>query len=265
MTIYLKFSNVSIEGNPDAAQTIVFAHGFGSDQTAWKTVKEAFAKDYRLVLYDNVGAGNANPDAYSSIKYNLLSTYADDMLAIFDDLQLKNAIVVAHSVSSMISLIAFSRKPEYLAKAVFIGASPRYLNDQNYTGGFTQPALEGMYQAMTNNYYAWASGFSGMAMGNPDSPELGKEFARTLCAIRPDIALSVAKVIFESDVRSELGGFDKEVLLVQAHEDIAVPEVVAEYLHANIKKSELKYVNATGHFPHISAPQEVIAAIKSFI
>ncbi|RZK75934.1 MAG: alpha/beta hydrolase, partial [Pedobacter sp.] len=84
-----KKNNVSIEGNPDAAQTIVFAHGFGSDQTAWKTVKDAFAKDYRLVLYDNVGAGNADPDAYSSIKYNLLSTYADDMLAIFDDLQLK--------------------------------------------------------------------------------------------------------------------------------------------------------------------------------
>ena len=262
-----KKNNVSIEGNPDALQTIVFAHGFGSDQTAWKTVKEAFAKDYRLVLYDNVGGGNADLSAYSAIKYNTLESYADDMLAIFLDLQLKNVIIVAHSVSSMISLLAFSKRPEYISKAVFIGASPRYINDEsvNYTGGFTQSALDGMYEAMTNNYYAWASGFSGVAMGNPDSPELGKEFARTLSAIRPDIALSVAKVIFESDVRSELGNFENKVLLLHAYDDIAVPEEVAYYLNQNIKDSEVKFLDATGHFPHISAPQEVIEAIKSFI
>ena len=260
-------NNISIEGNPDATQTIVFAHGFGTDQTAWNDVKQAFKNDYRLVLYDNVGAGNADPAAYSPIKYNTLNTYADDLLAIVDDLHLQDAIVVAHSVSSMITLLASVKKPEYFKKLVFIGASPRYLNDENpvYTGGFIQSALDGMYSTMTTNYYAWVSGFSAAAMNNPEKPELGESFARTLGAIRPDIALAVAKVIFESDVRSELQKLDKPTLLVQAHDDIAVPEAVAQYLHQNISNSTLTHVNATGHFPHISAPQEVIGAIKSFI
>ena len=258
-------NNVTVEGNVDAATTLIFAHGFGTDKTAWNKVKRVFADDYRMVLYDNAGGGNADPAAYSPIKYNSLTTYADDLIAIARELELKDAIVIAHSVSSMIALIAAVKKPEYFSKMVFIGASPRYLDDENYTGGFNQPALDSMYENMTNNYYAWVSGFSAAAMGNPDQPELGESFAKTLSAIRPDIALGVAKVIFESDIRSELGKLNKQTLLIQSQEDIAVPAAVAFYLNEQIEGSLLKHVNAKGHFPHISAPEEIISAIKAFI
>ncbi|MDP9081716.1 MAG: alpha/beta hydrolase [Bacteroidota bacterium] len=262
-----KKNNITIEGNKDAPQTIVFAHGFGTDQTAWTNVKQAFKDDYRLVLYDNVGGGKADPAAYSPIKYNNLNTYADDLVAIATELDLRDAIVVAHSVSSMITLLASIKAPQYFSKLVFIGASPRYLNDEalNYVGGFTKPVLDGMYTAMTTNYYAWVSGFSSAAMGEQENPIYREQFAETLSVIRPDIALSVAKVIFESDVRKELNKLNKETLLIQAHDDIAVPAEVAEYLNKNISNSSLTYVDANGHFPHISAPNEVITAIKAFI
>ncbi|MBW4891280.1 alpha/beta hydrolase [Mucilaginibacter sp. HMF5004] len=260
-------NNITIGGNLNAATTLVFAHGFGTDQTAWDTVKQAFKDDYKLVLYDNVGAGNADPKAYSPIKYNTLNTYADDMLAIAADLELNNAVVIAHSVSSMVSLLASNKAPQYFSKTLFIGASPRYLNDetQSYIGGFTQPVLDGMYETMTTNYYAWVSGFSAAAMANPDKPELGESFARSLGAIRPDIALSVAKVIFESDVRKELAKHQKPTMLLQTKHDIAVPSDVAHYLNTNITNSDLKFIDAEGHFPHISAPGQVIEAIKAFI
>ena len=262
-----KKNNISIEGNLNARETLIFAHGFGTDQTAWEEVKKGFTKDYRLILYDNIGGGNADPNGYSPIKYHALHSYADDLLAIITDLELVNVKVVAHSVSSMITLLAAIKEPQHFSKLVFIGASPRYLNDEaaNYVGGFTQSALNNMYDTMTTNYYAWVSGFSAAAMGNPDHPELGEAFARTLGAIRPDIALSVAKVIFESDVRKELHKLNTPTLLIQAHDDIAVPGEVADYLNREIKNSKLAYVNATGHFPHMSAPQEIISLIKSYI
>jgi len=262
-----KKHNISFEGNPDAEKTIIFAHGFGTDQTSWTTVKQAFKNDYRLVLYDNVGGGNADPAAYSPIKYKKLTAYADDMLAIASALELKDAIVVAHSVSSMITLLASIKAPECFSKTVFIGASPRYLNDdsEDYFGGFTQPALDSMYETMTTSYYAWVSGFSAAAMGSPDNPELGASFARTLGEIRPDVALAVAKVIFESDIRKELDKHQKETLLLQTRHDISVPGQVAEYLNKKINNNTLQYINAEGHFPHISAPNEVIMALKTFI
>lgn len=263
----LKRHNVSIEGNLNARQTIVFANGFGTNQTAWDAVKAAFADDYLMVLFDHAGAGKVDQSIYSPIKYNTLKSYADDLLNIFAELKLKDAVFIGHSVSSMIGLLAGIKKSEYISRMVFIGASPRYLDDERdqYKGGFTQIVLDGMFETMTNNYYAWASGFSAAAMGNPDRPELGEQFASTLMEIRPDIALSVAKVIFGSDLRSEIGKLDKPVLLLQTKEDIAVPGVVAEYLNQHIKGSQLTVLDAEGHFPHISASEQVISAIKSFI
>lgn len=262
-----KKNNISVEGNLSAEKTIVFANGFGTDQTAWKEVKAAFADSYRMILFDNVGGGKADPEAYSPIKYNTINTYADDMLGILKELDLKDVILVAHSVSSMIGLLAAIKAPEYFSRMVFIGASPRYLNDEvaGYTGGFTQPVLDDMYDAMTNNYYAWVSGFSAVAMANPDRPELGQYFAGSLLDIRPDIALSVSRVIFESDLRAELGKLNKPLLLLQAHHDIAVPDQVAEYLQTHIPGSVLKTLEAEGHFPHISASEQVISSIKPFL
>jgi sigma-B regulation protein RsbQ len=260
-------NNVTVEGNVNAFKTIVFAHGFGTDQTAWNWIKHAFADDYRLVLFDNVGAGEADPHAFDPLKYDSLDAYADDMLHIMAELELYNATIVAHSVSVMVAMLTAIRAPEYFSQMVFIGASPRYLDDAltGYSGGFNQEALDGMYAVMGGNYMGWVSGFSSMAMANPHLPELVDYFADTLSALSPDLALHVAKVIFESDVREHLSKLNKEVLLLQATGDIAVPLAVAKYLHRHIKGSKLVQLKATGHFPHISAPGEVIRHIQDFL
>lgn len=261
----LKKNNVTIQNGDESGQTIVFAHGFGTDQTAWEKIAAAFSKDYRLVLYDNVGAGGADPAAFSPNKYDSLHSYAEDLLAICDELSLKNAIMVAHSVSGMISLLAAIKQPDLFSKMVFVGASPRYLNDTDYVGGFTQEELNGLFDAMANNYYAWVSGFAPAAMANADRPQLAESFAQTLSTIRPDIAQSVARVIFQSDHRTDLPKLNTETLLLQTKRDIAVPLEVAQYLNKNIKNSKLRVVNAEGHFPHMSAPDEIIRAIKEYI
>lgn len=262
--IYKK-NNVTVAGNKDSCKSIVFAHGFGLDQQSWNEIYPAFEDEYRIILYDNVGGGSSDPDAFSLNKYDTLNTYAEDLLEICDILNLKNDIIIAHSVSGMISILAANSNPELFEKMVLIGANARYLNDDNYIGGFEQDDLNELYETMTNNYYAWVSGFAQLAMANEDRPNLAKSFEQTLSSIRPDIAQSVAKVIFQSDHRSDITKTKPEVLLLQTKKDIAVPMSAAEYLHENIPNSRLKVVNAEGHFPQISAPKEIIAAIKSFI
>lgn len=261
----LKRSNVTVTGNCDSSRTMIFAHGFGTDQTAWSKVAEAFLKDFRVVLYDNVGGGRSDPDAFSPNKYNSLHAYADDLIDICSGLQIENGIMVGHSVSGMIALLAAIKAPQYFSKLVLIGANARYLNEGDYKGGFEQTDLDVLYQAMSTNYQAWASGFSRIAMANPESPQLAESFAKSLSVIRPDIAQSVARVIFQSDYRDQLHKLEKPTLLLQAKEDIAVPIQAAEYLHQHIKGSRLEVIDATGHFPHISAPHAVTAAIQSFL
>ncbi|EHQ24533.1 alpha/beta fold hydrolase [Mucilaginibacter paludis] len=261
----IRKNNVNITGNLNSTSTLIFAHGFGTDQTAWLPVIEAFKNDHRIILYDNVGAGKALPEAYSPNKYNSLQSYADDLTNICERLNISNAIIVAHSVSAMIAVLTTIGSPQFFKKMILIGASPCYRNDPGYTGGFEQKDLDDLYRAMDTNYFAWVSGFSSMAMANPDRPELAQSFADTLSAIRPDIALAVARVIFQSDCREKLQKLDKETLLIQTKEDIAVPLQVAEYLHRHISNSKLIIVNASGHFPHISASQEIVNAIQHFL
>jgi sigma-B regulation protein RsbQ len=258
-------NNVTITGNPNAAQTILFGHGFGTDQTAWKDVVQPFLSDYKVILYDMVGAGKSDMTAFSPNKYNTLHSYADDLVDLCITLNIENAIMVAHSVSGMASMLAAIKAPQYFSRMVFIGASPRYINDEGYTGGFTQEDLNNLFHQMETNYYAWISGFAPMVMSNEDKPELTEGFAKTLAEIRPDIAVSVARTIFQSDTRKMLHLLDKPTLLLHSEYDAAVPREVANYLHAHIRDSQLEIINATGHFPHMSAPKDVIHVIQRFI
>jgi sigma-B regulation protein RsbQ len=258
-------NNVHILGNPDAAETLVFTHGFGTDQNSWKDVVAPFKSDYRIVLYDNAGGGNSDPALFSANKYDNLYSYAEDLLDICRDLEITNAILIGHSVGSMISILAVLKEPSRFKKLVIIGASPRYRNEKGYIGGFEQSDLDALYQTMNDNYFAWVSGFADLVMHNADRPYLAKNFAESLSAIRPDIAQSVAKVIFQSDHRDVLGKLRIPTLVLQAKEDVAVPYAVAEYLRDHIAGSKMIEVNAFGHFPHISAPLEIVNAIRSFI
>lgn len=254
-------NNVNLLGN--GSQTLVFAHGFGSNQTAWRHQIAAFASNYRIVLFDHVGAGKSDFNAYSPRRYSSLYAYAEDLLDLCSELKLKSCILVGHSVSGMVSLLAALVEPQCFSQLIFVGASPRYLNDQGYVGGFEQSDLDALYSAMSTNYYAWASGFAPLVMGNPDKPELATEFASTLAAIRPDIAQAVARMIFESDHRAELPRLKTPTLILQSSNDIAVPPEVGRYMADKIPHSQLINIAAQGHLPHLSAPDTVTNVIAS--
>lgn len=254
-------NNVTLLGQGE--QTLIFAHGFGSDQTAWRHQVAAFESSYRIVLFDHVGAGKSDMAAYSPRRYRSLYSYAEDLLELCAELKLSQAILVGHSVSGMVSLLAAVIDPSRFRQLIFISASPRYVNDPetNYVGGFTQADLDALYEAMSSNYYAWVSGFAPIAMGNPDRPELATEFATTLSAIRPDVAQAVARVIFQSDHRTELPKLKIPAVILQSNNDIAVPLEVGQYLADKIPHSQLIRINAQGHLPHISAPEIVTNTI----
>ena len=61
---------------------MLFAHGFGCDQNMWRYVAPEFADEYRIVLFDHVGAGGSELAAYDRAKYSSLEGYASDVLEI---------------------------------------------------------------------------------------------------------------------------------------------------------------------------------------
>ncbi len=256
-------NRVTLRGRGE--QTLLFAHGFGSDQTAWRHQVAAFESNYRVVLFDHVGAGRSDFSAYSPNRYSSLYSYADDLLELCAELKLDSCILINHSVSCMVGLLAALVEPQRFSRLVFINGSPRYLNAPGYWGGFEQADLDALYAAMAANYYAWCSGFALTVMSNPERPELATEFAQTLAAIRPDISQAVARLIFQSDHRAELSHLSVPTLILQASDDIAVPASVGRYLAEHIPHACLVPIAARGHLPHLSAAEAVTSAITEYL
>jgi len=259
----LKRNNVSVRGQ--GSETIMFAHGFGCDQAMWRYVAPAFEECCRIVLFDNVGAGESDLEAYSYDKYASLDGYADDIVAIGQELGLRDAVFVGHSVSAMIGVIAAKKAPELFKALVLVGPSPRYLNDEEYVGGFTRAQMDELLDFLDTNHLGWSTAMAPVIMGNPERAELGEELANSFCRTDPDIARHFAHTTFLSDTRDALDGVDIPVLVLQCSDDVIAPEAVGEYVHQRLANSKLVVMEATGHCPNLSAPEETIADIKDFL
>jgi sigma-B regulation protein RsbQ len=256
-----KVTVTGAEGTPG----IVFAHGFGCDQHMWRHVAPAFEADHRVVLFDHVGSGDSDLSAYDPAKYASLDGYATDVVEILEELDLGPVVFVGHSVSSMIGVLAAARAPDRFAKLVLVGPSPRYIDDDGYTGGFGQADIEELLGSLESNFLGWSSAMAPVIMGNPERPQLGEELTNSFCRTDPDIAKQFARVTFLSDNRDDLSAVRTHSLILQCSDDVIAPQVVGEYVHARIPDSELVLLEATGHCPNLSAPAETIAAIRAFL
>ncbi|MFY0736107.1 alpha/beta hydrolase [Aurantimonas sp. NFXS3] len=244
---------------------MVFAHGFGCDQNMWRFVAPAFEDQYRTVLFDHVGAGRSDLTAYDPEKYASLDGYVDDVVTLCREAGVEHGVFVGHSVSAMIGVLAVNKAPDLFDRLIMIGPSPRYTNDGDYVGGFTEPQIAELLDFLDSNHLGWSQAMAPIIMGNPDRPELGEELTNSFCRTDPDIAKRFARVTFLSDNRADLAHIKVPVLILQCSEDVIAPTSVGEYVHSNIPNSKLVTLDAVGHCPNLSAPNETIAAMRAFL
>src|SRR5581483_11650410 len=162
-------------------------------------------------------------------------------------------VFVGHSVSAMMGVLAAAREPERFAKLVLVGPSPRYIDEGDYTGGFTREDIEGLLEQLDSNYLGWSRALAPTSMGRPDRPELGAELTDSFCRTDPEIAKHFARVTFLSDNRSDLPLVRTPALVLQCAADSIAPRAVGEYVQRRIAGSDLVLLRATGHCPNLSA------------
>ncbi|WP_225421578.1 alpha/beta fold hydrolase [Sphingomonas parva] len=255
--------NVHLRGQ--GSRAMVFAHGFGCDQNMWRYVAPAFEDEFQTVLFDHVGAGGSDLEAYDPVRYASLDGYADDVVELCRALGVRGGVFVGHSVSAMIGILAAKQAPELFSELVLVGPSPRYIDDGDYVGGFSEAQIHELLDFLDSNHMGWSQAMAPVIMGNADRPELGEELTNSFCRTDPEIAKAFARVTFLSDNRADLAGVSARVLVLQCSEDVIAPRSVGEFVHRSLPRSELVLMAATGHCPNLSAPEETIAAIQSFV
>jgi sigma-B regulation protein RsbQ len=256
-------NNVVVTGRDDGP-TMLLAHGFGCDQNLWRLVVPALAERFRVVLFDHTGAGRSDPAAWDEQRYASLDGYAGDVLEICRELDLRDVVLVGHSVSAMIAVLAANREPDRFAKLVLLTPSPCYIDDGAYRGGFSRADIDELLESLEANYLGWSAAMAPVIMGNPDRPELGEELTNSFCRTDPAIARVFARATFLSDNRADLPKVTVPTLVIQSAQDAIAPPEVGRFTHEQIPGSVLVTVAAIGHCPQLSAPAATAAAINEF-
>jgi len=255
--------NVSVAGNGPA--TMVFAHGFGCDQSMWRLLAPGYGERFRTVTYDLVGSGASDLSTYDREKYGSLQGHADDLIDVIRASAEGPVVFVGHSVSAMIGLLAGIKAPELFAAHVMLGPSPCYINDGDYVGGFTRADIDSLLETLEGNYLGWASTMAPAIMGAPDQPALGQELTNSFCRTDPEIAAHFARVTFLSDNRADLSRLAAPTLIVQCSDDFIAPRAVGDYLQRTLPNATLRVIDNVGHCPHLSAPCASSEAIDAFL
>jgi sigma-B regulation protein RsbQ len=257
-------NNVKVGGR--GTRTMLFAHGFGCDQHMWRFVTPSFEDDYRIVLFDYVGAGGSDWSAYDPERYATLDGYARDVLDVCHALDLRDIVFVGHSVSAMVGVLAANAEPDRFARLIMVGPSPRYVNEPpDYVGGFDRADVDGLLETMDKNYIGWANFLAPAIMQNAERPELSAELTQSFCSTDPVIARRFAEATFFADNRADLSKVRVPSLILQCSEDIIAPLAVGEYLRRELPGSTLRVMQATGHCPHMSAPEETVSLIREYL
>ena len=265
-TTILERSNVTISGaSGPGIPAMVFLHGLGADQASWRLLAPHFEPDHQVVQLDLVGSGGSQLNEYSRERHGELAGHASDLLDVLRTLALYDVVFVGHSVGAMIGVIAAGREPQRFKKMVLISPSPRFINEKGYAGGFEQKDINELLAAMDADYHGWSQGISPVMMGADESPELVMELTNSFVRTNPEIARHFARVTFLSDTRAELALLTTPTLVVQSAHDVIAPLAVGHYINEQLADSRIQVIETGGHCPHLSAPQQTLAAIDAFV
>ncbi|CAJ1964699.1 unnamed protein product [Sphenostylis stenocarpa] len=219
-------------------ETIVLCHGFGTDQSIWHKIIPLLAENYTLVLFDWPFSGAVTDKTlYEHAKYTSYEPYADDLITVIDEMDLKCVTFVGHSMSAMIGLIASTKRPPLFKRLILVAASPRYINTDDYIGGFQRSDIDELVSTMELQYEDWISAYAPIAVDPNDAASV-ERFQSCLKSMDVEVAISLAKTVF---YRQYLENTIKGVTTL---------EIIIDMI---------------GHFPQLTAHLKLVEVLKDVV
>ncbi|MFD0666270.1 alpha/beta fold hydrolase [Ramlibacter sp. MAHUQ-53] len=249
----------------EGADTLLFVHGLGCDQAMWRFVAPHFEARARVIRMDLMGFGASLHSDWSEQRYADLDGHARDIAAVAEAFGNGRCIVVGHSVSTMIGLLADAHAPQAIAAHAMVAPSPCYLNDGDYRGGFDRAVLDQTLGLMETDVEAWTQAMMPLLLAPDANDPMAQELTSAFCRARPEALVKLARATFLGDLRGQLPGLAKPVLLLQCDQDMVAPRAVGDFMASALPDCTLAVIRNPGHCPHLTTPQACIDAIGKFL
>lgn len=244
-----------------SGEPLVLIRGLGSDLQAWALQVPALAKHFRVITYDNRGAGRTSaPDKPYSI-----AGLADDLAALLDDLKIAKASVLGYSMGGMIAQEFALKFPNRLEKLILLGTSASL---DGYSKVVIQNFINIRRSNMSREQVVRTQApfiYSSALLGDTDRYERAIQATVDNLYSQQDHAfIRQAQAILAWDAASRAGGIKASTLVVTNKEDALVPPRNGEALSKLISGSKLVSLDG-GHAGVIEYPNEHNAAFLEFL
>ena len=217
-----------IHGEGNEGEPLVMILGLAIDVSEWEAMTGWFAKKYRVLVFDNRGAGRTDkPDAPYSIEM-----MADDTAGLMQAVGFRQANVLGTSLGGRIALALALRHPELVKKLVLVSTSAR------------------MIPTWRRRFYGL---LSGMPIFRSKYPQPRYAFTRQLAAST------------DFNCTDRLREIQVPTLILHGKNDKSAPYVLAEEMHAGIQGSKM-LTFAGGHlFFLMRERQQFLDAVAAFV
>lgn len=235
--------------------------GLGSDLQSWALTVPALAKQFRVITFDNRGAGRTSaPDRPYSIE-----NMADDAVALLDALEIDKAHVLGFSMGGCIAQELALRNPARVDKLILVSTAPD-------VDGYGVAALRALTTVRRSNVSR--EGFVRVMAPFIYSPDFLNDAGRLERAIVNSLAnpypqqdhayLRQAEAIFRFSAASRLGDIKNETLVIHGVDDNLVPPHNGRRLAEGLPSATHVELPG-GHVGLLEHPDEYNAAFLEFL
>jgi pimeloyl-ACP methyl ester carboxylesterase len=227
---------------------IVFAHSFGGSSEHWKNQMQYLRHSYRVVAFDFRSHGKSDSSAHQLFTAEAL---AGDIAAVVDSLDLKNFILVGHSMGGAASIAYANANPERVSGLVLVGTPGKTPKEQSI------PIIASLesdkYQMVMDQY---------MKTLLADAKHITDTIVmHDVKKISRETSINIIKALFEYDPLPAMRDLKMPVLIVSTSREKSQPNALMNQM----PKVSNRVFDGTSHWIQMDKPQEFNTVLDDFV
>ena len=254
-------STVSGSGNKG---DVVLAHGYAVDRHCWNVIASELAgRGYRVISFDQRGHGKSNigRDGMGS------SQMAGDYLAVLERHEVRNGVMVGHSMGGFVLINALIDHSEAMSKhlkgAVLMATFAGDVNRKNPQNRVQIPLIRSGLMGRLINSDKFATTMAKTLLGDEKRPEFIAPFVKTFREQDLRGLMPILEAFVRENRYPDLSRISMKCTIVVGDKDKTTPPFHTEWLHNGIVGSKLRSVSGKGHMLNWEAPEVLIVEIAA--
>ncbi|MEH1016589.1 alpha/beta hydrolase [Micromonospora sp. CPCC 206060] len=253
-----------------SGQPVVLIHGFPLSTASWeKQVAALLPAGYRTIAYDRRGFGNSSQPAFG---YDY-DTFAADLDTILNELNLRDAVLVGHSMGTgEVTRYLGRYGSDRVSRAVLLSPIPPYLlKTADNPQGVERSLFDGFMQAIRDDRFAYLTSFCDNFFNYDQTRgrQVSEEAYRAhwnVGAQASAIATLACVEAWLTDFRDDISRIDVPVLIIQGDADRVLPHpVTGQRLQPMLPGSRLVTLKGAPHAIAWTNADEVNREIMDFV